>query len=87
MEGAEVDRARRPACAQRCVVAAIAGLITVGALSLTNLDGNPLAESLEIGGILIDDPGEVARLAAREPSGEPLDVGPVATALRTRLAP
>jgi RTX calcium-binding nonapeptide repeat (4 copies) len=35
MEGAEVDRARRPACAQRCIVAAIAGLITVGALLLT----------------------------------------------------
>ena len=35
MEGAEVDRARQPACAQRCMVAAISGLITVGALLLT----------------------------------------------------
>ena len=69
------------------IEARIEGADVVGALSLTNLDGNPLAESLEIGGILIDDPGEVARLAAREPSGEPLDVGPVATALRARLGP
>ena len=68
------------------VAAQIEGVDVAGALSVTNLDGNPLAEDLTIGGILVEDAGEVARFAARQPSGDPLEVEPAAGALRARLA-
>lgn len=68
------------------VEAQVHGADLTAALSLTNLDGRSLGDSLKIDRILIDNPKRVARLAARAPAAEPLDVERAADALRTRLS-
>lgn len=67
------------------VEAQINGADLAAALSLTNLDGRPLGDSMLIDGILVDSPKRVARLAARAPAAAPLEVEAAVQALRARL--